>query len=525
MRRQCLNGISVVLLFTGLSLGAGGRDVPLVEAVKSGDVEAVRALAQPDTVNRPTPDGTTALHWAAYRGDVDVAEVLIRAGADVTLMNRYGVMPLALACRAGNAPVIEQLLHAGADPNSTLPEGETVLMAAAQAGSAAGVRLLLAQGAHVNAREETEDQTALMWAAARNRVDAIHALLEGGADLNATARRRPEAADLAAAIDRGNERNSYYVPFVEGFTPLLYAVREGHMEAARALLAAGANANDSLSDGMSALVVAIKNHHWELGDVLLEYGADPNAAAQGWAALHELAYQRLLSVGTLPHPVDTGNLTAVELAVQLVAHGADVNARMTKDMVDGYRHVFRREGATPLVLAAKAIDAGLIQTLLGHGADPTLTTAAGTTPLMVAAGLEMQNPGEDSGTNEDALDAVAALVEAGVDVNVVNAAGDTALHGAARRGANAIVQFLVDHAAKLGAQNERGLLPMNIADGLAPDGKTLFLGGVGMPMTASLIRQLMTARGLPVSPPPAGIFQRDVEVPGNSQPALAPLPR
>ena len=525
MHRTRLNGVSLVLLLAVVSLGAAERDVPLVEAAKQGDVEAVRALVAPASVNRATADGTTALHWAAYRGDADVVDVLIRAGANVTLTNRYGVMPLALACRKGNATVIERLLGAGADPNSTLPEGETALMTAAQAGSAEGVRRLLAHGADVNAREETEGQTALMWAAARNRVDVIRALVDGGADLHAIARRRPAAAQLAAAIDQGNARNQYYVPFVEGFTALLYAAREGHIEAVRTLLEAGANANDSLSDGMSALVVAVKNHHYELGGVLLDYDADPNAAAQGWTALHELSYQSLLNLGTLPHPVDTGNLTAAALAEQFVAHGADVNARMTKDMRDGYRHVFRRVGATPLVLAAKAVDASVIRSLLANGADPTLTTDAGTTPLMVAAGLEMQNPGEDSGTNENALEAVTVLVEAGVDVNVVNAAGDTALHGAARRGANAIVHFLVEHGATLDPQNARGLLPVNIADGLAPDGRTLFLGGVGMPGTAVVIRQLMTDRGLPVSPPPIGIFSRDDEAAATVQPAPRPRTR
>jgi len=514
------NGLIVLVAAAG-GLGAAAEQATVIEAAKHGDLETVRVFARSLDVSRPAPDGTTALHWAAYRGDADIVDVLLRSGARVDAATRLGVTPLTLACRHGSAAVIEQLLKAGADPNTLMGEGETALMTAAQAGSAAGVKVLLAHGANVNARERTEGQTALMWAAARNRVGAIRALLEGGADPTVRSARRPRAAELVAAIDRGNRGNQYYVPFVDGFSALTFAAREGHIDAVRALLDGGAGPDAVLSNGMSALVVAIKNAHWELAGLLLDRGADPNAAAQGWAALHELAYTRRLNFGTLPHPVETGSMTPFDLARKLITTGARVDARMTREMIDGYRHQLKRPGATPLLLAAKGVDREMVKILLDAGADPHLPTNTGTTPLMVAAGVEMQNPGEDSYTNDDALETVKLLLAAGAEVNAVNDAGETALHGVARRGANVVTNLLVERGARLDVKNDRGLMPLHVADGLYPNGRTIFLAGASMPETAELMRRLMVERGLPVWERPQGIHRKDEPL---TEPAGTPRP-
>ena len=488
-------GSWLVPLLAVLSTGAARPELPLIEAIKRADTKAVRALLQQRMdVNIAEEDGTTALHWAANREDLGTVNLLIDAGANVKATNRYGVTPLAVACTRGNAAIIERLLKAGTDPNASLPGGETALMTAARTGIADAMNVLLAYGADVNAREGTRGQTALMWAAAEGNAAAIRTLIEAGADIHARSSernfRKQTASYTGGAVDQGAP--------IE-FTALLFAVRAGEIEAARALLDAGANVNETVSDGTSALVVAISNAHYELATILLDKGAATNAAAQGWTALHQLARTRALNVGHLPPPVPTGTVSGLALAKSLIAHGANVNARVTKTVMDAYRGGFHFVGATPLLLAAKGVDFELMRVLLANGADPLLMNSIHTTPLLAAAGVEVSRPGEDSGTNEDALEAFKVALEAGGDVNAVNDEGDSPLHGAALRGANPIVQILVDRGAKLSVKNRRGWTPLSIASGTFK-GKSIYIADTKQPQTEALLRQLMKDRGVPIGP-------------------------
>src|SRR5713226_5411904 len=333
-----------VLLLVGVNLSAVARDVPLVESAKRGDTAAVRTLLRdrPD-VNASDVDRTTALIWAAERDNLDAVDLLVRAGADVKIANRYGVTPLLVACTNGNAAIVEKLLQAGADPNTMSLEGETALMTAARTGKAEPVKLLVAHGAKVDAKEQLRGQTAVMWAAAENNAEVVRTLIETGADVNARSK--------------------------GGFTALLFAVRAGSRDAVQALLAHGANPNDVIQPGparpagapagaepaagveprrqgagveqllqvlntgsrrgsgptgTSALVVAITNAHFELASLLLDRGADPNAAEQGWTALHQLAWTRRPPIQHgLPPAVPTGNMDSLALAEQLLQYGAD----------------------------------------------------------------------------------------------------------------------------------------------------------------------------------------------------------
>ena len=467
--------------------GAGGRDVPLVEAVRAADTAAVRALLDRQVdVNAPEVDGTTALHWAAYRGELDLARLLLRAGANADAPNRYAVTPLALACGRGNAPIVEALLNAGADANTTLPEGETVLMAAARSGNVDVLRLLLAHGAEVNAREDWRGQTALMWAAAENHPAAVHALVELGAGVN--------------------ERSS------AGWTALLFAVRAGKAEAVRALLEAGADVNDTIlplasdaeasagssgrrggPEGTSALVIAVTNGHFSLATYLVEHGAGPNADEQGWTALHQLAYTRRPNSGKGMPPVPlVDRLNTLEFARFLIEHGADPNARQTRRFNNRERNNLNRVGATPYLLAAKHADVPLMRLLAAHGADTRQPTEGNASPLMVAAGVGIFNVGESAGTNEEAFEAVRLAYELGdQDVNMADDKGYTALHGAALRGANPIVQFLVEKGAELLAETTEGWTPLRIADGVHYTGTVKRAD-----QTAALLRQVMKARGV-----------------------------
>jgi ankyrin repeat protein len=474
---------TIVLAWLLAAAGAGAApDTRLVDAARTGDAARVRALLQQHVdVNAAGPDGATALHWAAHRDDLAAADLLLRAGANVNAANRFGITPLSLACEKGSARMIERLLAAGSNPNTTVEDGETVLMTAARTGDPAAVRALLSHGADLEAVERWRGQTALMWAAIENNADAARMLLAAGA--------HPEVRSKG------------------GFTALLFAARGGRIDASRALLEAGADVNQTLPDGTSALVLAVINAHYQLAGVLLEWGADPTAAAQGWTALHQVSLTRNPNTGNNnPGAVATGTLDSLDLVKMLVAYGADPNARLKKEPRDGYRQLLNRIGATPFLLAAKAADVPLMRALVAAGADPLLATAEHTTPLMAAAGVGIWNVGESPGSNEAALEAVKLCLELGGDVTAVNDNGYTALHGAAHRMSLPLVQFLVDKGARLDAKLTKagggnvgwqaGWTPLAITEGV-------FYANTfkRSPETASLLRQLMTERGIPIEEP------------------------
>ncbi|MCY4599514.1 MAG: ankyrin repeat domain-containing protein [Acidobacteria bacterium] len=480
--------VATLLAVAGVS--AAPPDVPLIEAVKAGDREAAsRLLNAGEDPNAGLPDGTTALHWAAYRDDIDAVELLVAAGAAVGAANRYGATPLSLAADAGYGAVVERLLAAGADANTALPGGETTLMTAARTGNLQSVAALVAAGADVNAAEETRGQTALMWAAGEGHAGVIRVLLEAGADLHARSH-GPESAEAAAGSGTYTRR----VRRMDEFTPFLFAVRAGRTEAVQALLDGGADVNETAPDGTSALVIAAANAHWELAAFLLEKGADPNAAEQGWPALHQVIRTRNLNIGFFPHPEPTGTVSSLEFAALLIEHGADVNARIVEPIVDGFRGFWTQKGATPILVAAKGADAAMMRLLADHGADSSLANERGTTPIMAASGVEMFNPNEDSGTNPEALEALEVALELGGDVNAPNNDGDTPLHGAAWRGANDIILRLVEEGAELHVENQRGYTPLQIANG-EEEGRVANINI--RPWTVALLQELLRERGLP----------------------------
>ena len=487
--------VTVIALVAGLGITAATaeasvrRDAPLLAAVKAADVDTVRSLVdQGVDVNQTAPDGATALHWAVHRNDAGLVDLLLEAGADVSAANRYGVQPISLAAENGNAHILEALLEAGANPNAALPEGETALMTAARTGNAAAIRGLLVRGADPNLRDGFRGQTALMWAAARNNADAVHALAELGADVHA----KTETAERPPLGNR-----LFYGPPPTGFTALLFAARSGHIDAVRVLLAAGADVNDTLSDGQSALVVAVANANWELADYLLDRGADPNLAGAGWNALHQLVRTRRMNTGFgFPGPIPSGSVDSIDVLKKMIAVGGDVNARMTTNgMKDGQRNRLNRLGATPFFLAAKVTDTEAMRVLLDAGADATTPSADGTTPLMVAAGVAIWNPGEDGGSlpgqEDEVLEAVKLCLEHGNDINAANYRGMTALHGAAFRGANNVAAYLVEQGADLDARTELGYSPLAIADGFSYSDFYK-----AQKHTAALLRRIMEERGI-----------------------------
>jgi uncharacterized protein len=453
-----------------IQLSASGAS--LVKAVKAGDAATVRTLLkQPGAATATEADGTTALHWAADRDDLAIARMLVAAGANVKAVNRYGVTPMYSAAINGDATMIALFLKAGADVNVVLPAGETPLMAAARTGKPDAVKVLLENGANVNAKEKWKNQTALMWAAHEGNVETIRLLVAAGAKLD--------------------DRSSF------GWTALLFAARQGQSDAVKALVAAGSDVNEKLPDGTSALVTAVQGLNYETASVLVDLGVDPNADAQGWTALHQIVWSRRPQRGqNNPGQKPKGDMGPLELAKKLVEHGADINARQTREPnadMEG-RNSLNRFGATPFFLAAKSCDVPMMNALLSLGADPFLGNVDGDTPLMVAAGVGVYSQGESPGEPEESAEAVKILLALGAPVNDHDKNNETPLHGPAWRGSNEAVKLLVDAGAKLDVRNNRGWLPLTIADGVYYNARVM----MNLP-TAKLLRELMLERGLDAS--------------------------
>jgi ankyrin repeat protein len=481
IRRQLLSSSILLAGFCGTipAVHAGAPTDSLVEAAKDGNAAGVKAaLALHADVNSAEPDGSTALEWAVRNDDIESVSLLLKAGADPKLANRYGVTPLSLACTNGDAVVIAKLLDAGADPNTTSSEGETALMTASRTGDLASVKVLLAHGADVNAREKWRGQTALMWAAAEGHAAVVDALIKAGADMHVRSkgpapRMNPYAAAAAAdaakseaAPAKDAKPAAAKTPRPTDFTAFLFAVRAGHIDTVKVLLAAGADPNETLADGTSALVLATMNARYELGVLLLDHDARPNANGSGFTALHQVAWTRRPNIHKTPAAIPSGKVDSLGFVRALKEHGADLNARETKEPVDGNLGKLKRIGATAFLLAAKGADPELMRLLLELGADPLLMTNEHITPLEAAAGIGIYRTAESPGTNEEALECVKIALAAGGDVNHIDDTGRTAMHGAALRGANNIVQFLYDHGAKLDVVDKKGWTPLVIAEGV-----------------------------------------------------------
>ena len=450
--------VAFLLATAQVALAAAGADPRLIKAVRSKDVATVRALIkQRVDVNAAQGDGATALHWAAHVDDVTIADVLIRAGAKAAVSNDNGFTPLHLACTNRNGAMVERLLAAGADANAASINGETVLMTCSRGGEPRAVKALLVKGARVNVKEHAHDQTALMWAAAQRHPEVTELLIEAGADINTKSRTYSQIVVGEQTQRFGREELNYTV-LRGGSTPLLFAARSGDTASARLLLSAGANVNDALPDGTSALVLAAHSGHGETAALLLEKGANPDAAESGYTALHAAVLRSDLN-----------------LVKTLLAHKANPDLRQTKgtplrrDTTD-FNLPATLIGSTPYLLAARFLEPEIMRALAAGGADITLTMRDGTTALMLATGASSGNGSNrrgiaviDGGVVEPesaVLATVAAALEIGADVNAANQAGDTALHAAAARGFDSVVQLLADKGAQLNAKNKRGLTPL-----------------------------------------------------------------
>jgi ankyrin repeat protein len=477
--------ILALLLMSGGGAAAADPDLRLVLAVKAKTAGTVRALIDKGIdVNAASPDGATALHWAAHWDDLETTRLLLSAGANPNASNDHGVTPLMLACENANEGLVDVLLGAGADARRPQRNGITPLMTAARTGNVGIVAKLLERGADANAAIASTGQTALMWATAERHLPVMRALIAAGANVRAASR--------------------------IGFGPLLFAARNGDLDAARILIDAGAKVDEPGTDGTAPLALAVVSGQDEFAHFLLERGANANARMYGVGALHAASgsvdiwlrdWFRVRQVDYARSTIEIGPARRIALVKALLAHGADPNARITTTLttgVQGWLTIKRGAfepfsvgtgnltDATPLWVAAFDMHEGrqgvstslapsptserpeILRLLLAAGADASLTTADRTTPLMAAAGLGRGTylPGQKrGGRTPNAEKAVQILLERGARVNITNEAGFTALHGAAFKGLNEVIEILVANGADINARDHRGRTPFRLAEG------------------------------------------------------------
>ena len=526
---RCVVVIGAVWI-AATQVAAAAEPALLLDAAERGDrAAAMQLLAKGANPNTPGPDGTTALMWAASNDDLELVRALIKAGANVTLKNQFGTSALTEAAIIGSAPVIEALLKAGADPNTKNPEGETPLMAVARAGKVDAASRLLEAGADVNAKEEWGGQTALMWAAAQSQAEMVKLLASKGADLN------------ARGVIRQWERKVITEPRPKdmnkgGFTPLLYAAREGCVECARHLVAAGADRDLEDPERITPLNMALLNLHFEFAALMIKAGADVDK----WDLFGRSPLYMAADVSSLPTKGNgamavipsVDSVTALDVAKMLLDAGANPNLQLKRR--PPYRDVpqdrggdtILAQGATPLLRAARAGDAPFVDLLLKHKALVDLPSKEGVTPLMAAAGVEFGTRvtrGRNR-TNEGVLATMRLLIDAGANVNARNVTDSprtgeysaaataaaragrggrasqvpsasavphqTALHGAAERGYTAFVKFLAENGADLQAKDANGRTALDLAKGIGVPGIKQ-AASEGFPETAALIESLM----------------------------------
>jgi ankyrin repeat protein len=450
-------------------------------------------------------EDTALLHKAVRSDDLQKVEGLIRAGANAKAADRYGITPLYLAAVNGNAAIIKRLLDAGADPNATDLTGETILVTAARTGIPEAIRLLIDRGANVNATDPEFQQTALMLAVRENHPGAVKILIERGASLNAKTRVGPTPAfrppckgtgcgSEGVGINRGGIPDRGQRAAINGgMTPLLYAARDGRLDEARLLISAGADIQMADPNGIRPLLMSILNDHLDVARLLIDHGADVNAA-DFWGRTPLWAAVDLRNMD-LDHGIDKGvdREPVFDFIKLLIDRGANVNAR-TKEYHPGRRWLYSlgdvswvdMTGQTSFLRAALSGDTKVMRFLLDRGADPAISTLAGTTPLMAAAGVNWTVAQTYTVSKDALLEAIKICLERGADVNAVNSMGLTAVMGAANRGSDELIQFLVEQGARLDVKDAVGRTPIAWAEGV-------FLASVGAerkPSTVALLQKL-----------------------------------
>jgi ankyrin repeat protein len=443
------------LLASGLSAATPSA---VADAAMRGDKAAVRALIEKKSdVNAAQIDGTTALHWAVRADDLELTEMLLKAGAQPSAANQSGATPMLLSAMNGNAAILERLIQSGADPNAPLSQtGDTALMIAARTGQLDAVRALVDHGAKVNAKESWGGTTALMWAVSERHSNVVQLLLEHGADVNAKSNFVPSASGrgFEGTAPVAPKANQAIEEFASGWmTPLMFAAREDDLDSAHILIQKGADVNAVSADGKDALSLALFNGSYDVASLLIDSHANVNHAdAQRFTPLFWAVDRRNMETApNFPWMVTQDPLPVIK---KLLDGGADPNA-----LVNSTPRARMREGsprivlATALMRAAFAGDLELVKLLLAHGADPHIPSSDRETTLAAACGLAFINGYHRQRPPAERLEVVKLMVELGEDINHADSYGITPLMAAANLGDVNVVRYLIDKGADLGAHD------------------------------------------------------------------------
>jgi ankyrin repeat protein len=483
----------------------------VADAAMHRNKSAVRALVQQNAdVNAPQADGTTALDWAVEADDLELTDLLIRAGAHVSAANQAGATPLLLATINGNATLIERLIAGGADPNAPLTKSaDTALMMASRTGKIEALKVLLDHGAQVNVKETWGGTTPLMWAISERHSDVAKLLIDHGADVNAKSNFVPSASGrgFEGTTPVAAKPNQDIQEFASGLlTPLMFAAREDDLDSARLLIKAGADVNAAGGDGKDALGLALFNGSYDVASLLIDSHAHVNQAdAQRFTPLFWAVDRRNMETApNFPWMVTADPLLLIK---KLLYAGANPNA-----LINSTPRAHMREGsprivfATALMRAAFSGDIELVKLLLAHGANPRVQSSDKETSLMAACGTGFINGYNKQRTPAERLEVVKLLIELGEDVNAADSYGITPLMVAANLGDVAIVQYLVDKGADLaahdlGKKNDGAfgssvepLMPIDYAIGVGtfvPNNAVIMHGDV-----VKLMSDLMKQRGI-----------------------------
>jgi uncharacterized protein len=496
---------------------SGATDAPLTRpGFLTSDAKGLAAASA--DVNARLADGSTALQWAVYNGDLAEVQRLIKAGADVKAVNRYGASAMSIAAVASETQIVRALLKAGADAESPNAEGQTALMAAARTGNLEVARLLLKAGAKVNTRESWGEQTALMWAAAAQQPDMLRLLLKRGAqpDLKSTVRdwpRKVTAEPREKSMDQG------------GFAALHYAAREGCIPCIKVLVDGGADIDLPDGQGTTPLILALMNLHFDTAMALIDAGADIHVwDFQGQTPLYAAVDTNTVPQGARPDVASTDTLTGLDLMRVLIDRGANVNAqlklRLPGRAMPGDRNADFRvltTGATPLMRAAVACDLPAMDMLIKAGAKVDMPIVDGSTPLfgtIIAASARARFK-----TEPQVLAAMRALKAAGADprravgqstrvMHLIHihtpdharVPGSTALMMAAVRGWQEVAKQLVEWGVDIHAKDADGLTALDYAMGRERYGFLQVKPSPNLPM-AELLRKLGATVEMPNAAP------------------------
>jgi ankyrin repeat protein len=519
-------------------------------------------------------EGATPLYLAALHGSAPMIEKLLKAGADPNEVEAEGETPLMLTARTGNLEAMQVLLDHHADVNAKDKlRGTTALMWATEQVHPEAVKLLVQHGASVSAVTDIDTRNARNNLAntVKQRLHSSFGVLgqrRGGpggppgpgaaasgkpappnavpgkgvpgkeapgeaapGEAEAAKGPRPGGPAVASKTAPASEAEDFFAFFRRpakkdggGLTPLAYAAREDCLECAKILVAAGANVNERTHYGWTPLLVATQNRHYKLGQFLLDHGADPNIPNNGgWTPLYIATDNRNIEGGD--YPVRDPDMDHLDFIKLLLAKGANVNARVcglestpeeckgdsTETRTNFTMQWLFEDGATPFLRAAQSGDVELMKLLLAHGANPKIYTAHNVTPLAVAAGIGWVEGVTFEWSPQENLEAVKMCLDLGINPNVADDEGRTALHGAAHKGRLEVIQMLVDHGANLNAHDGgsrdsvngallgKTWIPLDWARGLVRVGVQ---SAIAHPQAAALLAKLMTARGIPIPPPP-----------------------